>query len=310
MAESRFGSKNRYRNMWRRGGLTPRQLAELVWLKLDEHNVVGRSSELAFNFVLAVFPLLLVLISILGILAYHGTQMRQLLFHSFSQLLPFTAWELMNKTLLEITQASGGGKLTVGIVLTLWLASGGTASMMSAMSGAYGLRESRSWLKMRGIALALTLAIAVLVISALTLVLGGRWIVDGIASRIPLSFAVVLIWKVMQWPAAVVFMSIAFDLVYYYGPDVKERHWYWITPGSLLGVLLWIAVSLAFRLCVYFFNTYNATYGSLGAAIILLIWFWVTGFAFLVGGEINAQIEQAAAHRGQFEAMAEDKMAA
>jgi membrane protein len=106
----------------------------------------------------------------------------------------------------------------------------------------------------------------------------------------------------LQWPVAIAFVTLAFSLIYYFAPDLQEQHWYWITPGSIFGVLIWIAASFAFRGYLHFFNTYSRTYGSLGAVMILLMWLYVTGFAFLLGGEINAQIEHAAARRGHPEA--------
>jgi membrane protein len=114
----------------------------------------------------------------------------------------------------------------------------------------------------------------------------------------------------MQWPVAFLFMVVSFSLIYYFGPDLHERHWYWITPGSLFGVLVWLAASFVFRGYLHFFDTYSRTYGSLGAVIILLVWFYVTGLAFLIGGEINSQIEHAAAERGHPEAKAEGQKAA
>ena len=114
----------------------------------------------------------------------------------------------------------------------------------------------------------------------------------------------------MQWPAALVLIAVAFSLVYYFGPDVKEQHWYWITPGSIVGVLIWLASSFGFRAYLHFSNTYSKTYGSLGGVIILLLWFYVTGLCFLVGGHINAQIEHAAAEHGHPEAKAPGQKAA
>ncbi len=255
---------------------------------------------------LALFPLLMVLVTILGMMAERGTRMRELLFYGLANVMPASASELISKTINEVTQGSSGGKLTLGIVLTLWAAAGGTAAMMSGLNAAYDIRDARSWFKVRGIALALTIAISVLVIGTLTVVLAGNWIADFAGSRLGIGGQVLLAWKILQWPAALFFLVLSFALVYYFGPDVKEQHWYWITPGSLMGVLLWLAASFGFRVYLHFFDTYSKTYGSLGAAIILLIWFWVAGLAFLAGGEINAEF----AHRGHPEAKAEGEKAA
>jgi membrane protein len=148
-------------------------------------------------------------------------------------------------------------------------------------------------------------AISILVIGALTLVLAGSHIADFVGAKLHLGSIAVMGWKGLQWPAALFFILFAFALIYFYAPNVKEQRWYWVTPGSVFGVLIWLAASFGFRVYLHFFNGYSSTYGSLGAVIILLVWFYVTGLAFLIGGEINAQIEHAAAERGHPEAKAE-----
>jgi membrane protein len=248
--------------------------------------------------------LLLFLLSLFGLFASHGSVLQGKLLFYLSRVLPPSAFDLLAKTISEVTHNTGSGKLTVGILLALFSASGGVSAMISALDGAYGVRESRSWFKVRGIALGLTLALAVLVVTALALVLAGGAVANYFGARLGLGIVVVVTWKAIQFVAALFFVVVAFSLIYYYGPDLKEQHWYWITPGSLIGVLLWFLASLGFRVYLHFFNSYSHTYGSLGAAIILLIWFYVTGFAFLVGGSINAEIETAAAEHGHPEAKA------
>jgi membrane protein len=176
--------------------------------------------------------------------------------------------------------------------------------MMSALDGAYEVRETRSYFKVRLIALGLTIAISILVISALFGVVAGAYVAKVVGSHYGLGEVTIVAWRVVQIIFAIAFVTLAFSLIYYFGPDVEEQHWYWITPGSLLGVFLWIVASFAFRAYLHFFNSYSKTYGSLGAAMILLMWLYITGFAFLIGGEINAQIEHAAAKRGHPEAKA------
>ena len=114
----------------------------------------------------------------------------------------------------------------------------------------------------------------------------------------------------MQWTLGLTFIVLAFALIYYFAPDVKERHWYWITPGSVVGVVLWAIASAALRVYLHFFNSYSKSYGSLGAVIILMLWFYITGLAFLVGGEINSTIEHAAAEHGHPEAKPAGRKAA
>jgi membrane protein len=109
-------------------------------------------------------------------------------------------------------------------------------------------------------------------------------------------------WKVLQWPLSFAAMFLSFSIIYYFGPNLEERNWYWVTPGAVAGVALWLIASLGFRLYLHFFNSYSATYGSLGAVIILMLWLYITGFAVLIGGEVNWVIENEDEQTAAFEA--------
>jgi len=176
---------------------------------------------------------------------------------------------------------------------------------MSVLNAAYRVYDSRPWYKVRTLALGLTLSLCVFVVVALTVVLFGGQLPKLRSTKVGAGKVGRVEWRMWQWLLGLVWLSLSFSLVYYFGPDVKEQRWYWITPGSVVGVLLWVLSSLGLRAYLHFFNNYNKTYGSLGAVIILLLWFYVTGLAFLLGGEINASIENAAAERGHPEAKAE-----
>jgi len=305
VTESQLTTDQQVQTIWNLGGLTPKQLAVRVWREIDHDNVLGRASELAYNFLLSVFPLLLFVLALLGVLAAHGLDVRNLLFQYLGRVLPGSASDLIAKTANEVIENSGGGKLTFGIIFSLWTASGGTTTMMSTLNDAYDVRESRSWVKVHLIALLLTLALVLLVVVGSGLAVAGGHIALSLGNDIGLGTAAIVAWRVISWIAAIAFIVFAFALIYYYGPDVKQQHWYWITPGSVLGVLLWVIASAGFRVYLHFYNSYSRTYGSLGAVIILMLWLYVTGLAFLVGGEVNAEIEHAAAARGHPEAKAE-----
>ncbi len=311
MAASQLSSSAQLESIWKLGGLSWSQLAKKVYSEMLDDNLLGRAAELAYNFLLALFPAMLFLLSLFGLFAARASVLRSNLFGYFADFLPPAAYQMFVNTINEVTKNTGGGKITFGIVFSLWFAAGGMTSMISTLNGAYHVREARSFLKVRGIALGLTIVIAVLTISALGLVLVGGHLAESLGSLLHLHHEIVFGWKVLHWPLALVFLVLAFSLIYYFAPDLKEQHWYWITPGSLVGVALWLAASGAFRAYLHFFNTYSRTYGSLGAAIILLVWLYVTGLSFLIGGEINAVIEHAAAERGHPEAKAPgQKMAA
>ena len=259
------------------------------------HNFFGRASELAFDFLFALFPLLLFMLALIGVFTSQRADLQGDLLAYFADFLPPTAFTLLNATATELAANTGNGKLTLGILLALWFASGGVSSMISALNLAYGANERRSWLKIRAIALCLTLLISILLLAALLLVLISGHALDWLGVKLGLTPEIVALWKTLQWPAAIAFVILSYALIYYFGPHLENRRWRWITPGSTFGVLLWLAASLGLRIYLHFFNSYTATYGSLGAVMILLVWLYVTGFAFLIGGEINAEIERAAA---------------
>lgn len=310
MAESQLSTDEQVESLWHLGGLTKRELGKRVWTAMDRNDISSTASELAYNFVFSIFPALFVLLTIFGFFVGQHSELQQTLFSYLAQVLPPDAAKLVTQTVTQVAQASGGGKLTFGLVFALWSASQGTSGMMSGLNRSYEIHDSRPYYKSKSVAIALTIALAGMVTLALVFILFGGNIAQGLGNKFGLADMTVTAWRVIQWILAIVLMTCAFALVYYYGPDVKEQHWYWITPGSLVGVALWLAVSFAFREYLKFFNSYNKMYGSLGGAMILLMWFWVTGLAFLVGGEINAEIEHAAALRGHPEAKAPGQKAA
>jgi membrane protein len=311
VAESQLSTDQQMQSIWALGGLAPRQLAVRVWHEIDHDNVLGRASELAYNFLLAVFPFLLFVLALLGVAATRGIDVRTVMFQYLGRVLPASASELISKTANEIINSSGSGKLTFGLIFSLWAASGGSVTMISTLDDAYDIHESRSWVKVRLIALGLTLALITLVVAGSILAFAGGHIALSVGNRLGLGAWVIVAWRVISWIAAAAFIVFAFALIYYYGPDVEEQHWYWITPGSVLGVALWVLASAVFRAYLHFFDSYSRTYGSLGAVIILLVWLYVTGLAFLIGGELNAEIEHAAAEHIHPEAKAEgEKQAA
>jgi membrane protein len=279
-------------------GLSWKELAKRVYAEVMDDDVLGRSAQLSYYFLLALFPALLFLTSLLGYLAGENGQLRQGLFTYLAAVLPGEASKLVSETVTDVTQSSGGGKLSFGILATLWAASNGMGAITESLNAAYDLKETRSWWKVRLNAVGLTLALTLLIVSALVLVLYGGDIADAVSVKLGLGSAFATGWKVLQWPLVLIFVLLAFALIYYFAPDIREQKWKWITPGAVVGVSLWLLISFAFKLYLSYFNSYSATYGSLGAVIILMLWFYFTGTAILVGGEINSEIENEMARQG------------
>jgi membrane protein len=278
---------------WKLGGLAPSQLARSVFAEVGAHNLLGRASELAFEFLFALFPLILLMVTVFGLFASRSAELQTAFLSYFADFLPPAAFQLLGTTASELAVHASGGKLTFGAVAALWCASGGVGSIISALNSAYHVRETRSWFKVRAIAVWLTLVISILLLTALFIVLVSGRVVDWLGVEFRLQSSTILLWKAVQWPAAVLFVILSYSVIYYWGPDLPERRWYWVTPGSAFGASLWLVASLGFRLYLRFFNSYSATYGSLGAVMILMLWLYVTGLAFLIGGQINAEIERA-----------------
>ncbi len=289
-------------SIWRLGGLSWRNLGQRVWAEIYAGTLLTHAAALGFYFLFALFPLLLFLTTLLGFFAETGTELWVNLLGFLSRVVPASAFTLVSATIDEIAANAKGWRLWFGILSAIWFASLGIAALSDSLNAMYGVRESRSWWRVRASAVALTVVIVILIVSALVLMFYGGVIGAGIADYFHLGEIFATIWTLLQVPVALVFALLAFALIYYFAPDLYDQKWYWITPGSVAGVLLWILVSLLLRVYLGQFNNYSLTYGSLGAVIILMLWFYLTGKAILLGGKINAEIENAAAQAGVPEA--------
>ena len=273
-----------------------------VWGRTEEDEVFNRSAQLSYYFLLALFPLLLFLITLFGYFSGAGTPLHSQLILYLSNVMPSAAVQLVVATIDEVTHARGGGKLSFGLLAALWAASSGMNAIAQALNAAYDVPETRPWWKVRLLSIALTVALAILILSALLIVLYGGRVGHFLAAMIHLGRAFTVTWKILQWPISLAFVSIAFALIYRYAPNAGARRHgkhlpaadyrrRWLSPGVVIAVVLWLLVSLGFRLYLQFFNSYSATYGSLGALIIMMLWFYLTGAAILLGGEVNCEWE-------------------
>jgi len=285
-------------SVWQLTNLSWRALGKRVWLEIYEGSMLTHAAALSFYFLLALFPLMLFLITILGFFAESGTELRSQLLVTLSRVVPYSASALIYTTVDEIGQNADGSKLSFGILTALWIASSGMGAISEALNAMYGVRESRPWWQVRLASIGLTIALAVLIISALLLILYGGEIGEAITNYFNQTKDFQTIWIVAQVPLVLAFVLFTFAMIYYFAPNLYEQKWYWISPGSIIGILLWLLVSFLFRIYLRYFDTYSATYGALGAVIVLMLWFYLTGVAILIGGKINAEIEGAAAEVG------------
>jgi membrane protein len=282
------------RCLWNFGGLTLWQLARNVAHETQRNELFERAAGLAFDFLLALFSMLFILLAVFDLFASLSVQLRTDLLAYFADFLPKLAFQLLRSTTEELATKKDAEKMTIGIAVSLWLVSEGVVAIVAALNAAFRVVESRSWVKVRAIALSLALAISLLFLSALSIAVVGEHFLNWLGATLHVAPAMILLWKAMQWPTALAIVILAYALIYTFGPDLQEKHWHWITPGSVFGAALWLAASIAFRVYLRFVNDYTLLFGSLGALVILLVWLYVTGLAFLIGGEINANIERAA----------------
>ena len=284
-------------SVWDLGGMSFKQLAKQAASKASEADITGRAAQLAYYFFLALFPLMLAMLSILALVAGSNSSLQQNLMSFVSRFAPADAANLISRTVQDTFRAAGGWKAVLGIVGALWSASSGVSALMDTLNSAFETKETRSYLNRTFIALWMTVAGSALVIVAVALLLGGQDLAQHFAFAGTVGPIAKWTWMILQWPLLIFLMLVAFATIYYFAPNVEHPAWHWVTPGSVVGVTLWLAASFALRVYLKYFNSYSKTYGALTAVIIVLLWFYLTGLAVLMGGVINSVIEHAASRQ-------------
>lgn len=267
-----------------------RELARRTIADTLEDDCPGLAAQLAFYFFLAVFPALLFLVSLLAYVpvgATIGTALARL-----EAILPAEIVTFMREQIEAAVSGSHGGLLTVGIAGAIWSSSSAVTAIITALNRAYDLDEWRSWWKRRLIAILLTIALAVFVVSAFALVVGGADLAEWLARRVGVDETFAAVWAVLQWPIAFALVVFAVDLLYHFAPNADTK-WVWITPGALLATLLWLIASAGFKLYAQNFGAYGAIHGAIGTVVALMLWLYLSGLALLVGAELNAEIDKA-----------------
>jgi membrane protein len=253
-------------------------------------NCLNLAAQLAYYFFLALFPALLVLVAIVSFIPIEG--LLEMITSTLARVAPGEVITIVQDQILKVANDKNGGLLTVGLLGTIWSTSSGVDAIISTLNAAYDIQEGRPWWRVKLTAIGLTLALAVFIVLAFALLLVGPAFAEKVASWFYLGPTFVWTWKILQWPVVFGLVTLAIALIYYYAPDAEQK-WIWITPGSVLATLLWLLTSLGFKFYVSYFGAYNATYGAIGGVIVLMLWFYVSSLAVLVGAELNAEIEHA-----------------
>ncbi|MGH9373624.1 MAG: YihY/virulence factor BrkB family protein [Vicinamibacterales bacterium] len=270
----------------------------LSWLELFKRtfnetladDVLNLAAQQAYYFFFALFPALLALISIASFFPVQN--LIDEITVMLGRVAPPDVLRIIQEQVLKLSRGNAGGVLTIAFLFTLWSSSSAVVSMCTTLNTAYDITEGRRWWKVRLTAIGLTVGLAIFILVSMTLVVVGPTLAEKIADTMQLGTAFEWTWKIVQWPVVFGLVVTAFALVYYFAPDAQQE-WVWITPGAVLATSLWVVSSLGFKFYVANFASYNETYGAIGGVMVLLLWFYVSGIALLVGAELNAEIEHA-----------------
>jgi membrane protein len=250
----------------------------------------GLAAQLSYYFFLSLFPTLLCLVALASLLPLANLTDEVIgLLQPFA---PAQAIEIIRGQMLALGQREDVGLVTLGFAGAVWSSSAAMGAVIGAMNRAYDIEESRPWWKVRLLAIGLTVSLACFILLSLMLVLAGPKAADELTRVLHLGTAVATAWKIIQWPIVFLLVSTGIGIVYYFAPDA-EQEWVWVTPGSLTAATLWLMASLGFRAYVVNFGSYEATYGTIGGIIVILLWFYLLGFIIVIGAEMNAEIEHA-----------------
>jgi membrane protein len=268
------------------GGVLKRTLREF---KGD--NLTDLAAALTYYGVLAIFPMLIVIVSVLGLI---GNSVTQPLLNNLGAVAPGAAKQILQSAITNIQSQKGtaGVLFIVGLLAALWSASGYIAAFMRASNVVWDVPEGRPIYKTMPVRLGVTLiTVILLTLSAFAVVFTGS-LAGKLGSVIGVGSTAVTIWDIAKWPAMLVAVAVILAILYYASPNVRQPGFRWVSPGSVLAVVLWIVVSVLFALYVSNFGSYNKTYGALASVVIFLMWLWLTNIAILLGAELNAELER------------------
>ncbi|HZO63019.1 MAG TPA: YihY/virulence factor BrkB family protein [Gaiellaceae bacterium] len=252
---------------------------------------MGLAQEIAFSSLLAFFPSVILVVGLLGLIGPGAYESLTQLLGSVAPKAVLDAIDLAKQSSAD-NRAGSAIAFAIGTIGALWAASGATGSVIKAVNRASDLEETRPWWKVRLYALALVVLAGLVTAVVFVLIVFGGPLGDAIANRADLGGAFTTVWNVLRWPIAFAGILIFFAIVYYLGPNREPRNWRWVTPGSALGGVSWLAVSGLFSLYTSFSHSYDRTYGSLAGAIVLLLWLNYSAIALLFGAELNAELER------------------
>jgi membrane protein len=259
--------------------------------QIKHHDTTDRAAALTYYGLLAIFPGVLVLVSILGLV---GRSTTQSFLNNVRDIAPAGVFTFLLGVVDQVQGRQGAAVVAAiaGSLLALWSASGYVAAFTRAMNSVYGVAEGRPIWRKASLRLAVTIAVVIMLVASAVIVSVTGPVASRVGRGLGLGDAVVTAWNIAKWPVLLLIVSLMFSLLYWATPNVKRGRFRWITPGGVLAVLIWLVASGLFAVYASFSASYNKTYGSLAGVIIFLVWLWLTNLAILLGAEFNAEIER------------------
>jgi membrane protein len=268
-----------------------RHVLKRLAARLYTDDLLGWSAQLSYYFFLALFPALICFVALASF--FPVEHLTDVVLEMLTKIAPPDVLTLVERQLAVIAERRSAGLLTFGIIGTMWTASAGMQTLIRTLNFAYHVPETRPWWRVRLRAMALTLVMAVFAVASVTIILVGPMLGERVAAVLHLSEVFLQTWEIVQWPLLVALAIAGLALVYHVGPDDASQRWLGTLPGACVATAIWIAASLGLRWYVSSLEVYQKTYGAIGAALVILLWFYVSGLAMLVGAELNSVVNEA-----------------
>jgi membrane protein len=277
----------------------PAELRTRSWLgvlkrtgkEFSADNLTDWAAALTYYGVLAIFPALIALVSILGLIGHSATQP---LLNNLGTVAPGPAKQIFTGAItgLQKSQGAAGVLFVIGIASAIWSASGYVGAFMRASNAIYEVDEGRSFFVKRPVQLLVTVAMLILLAASAIAVVVTGGLAKQVGNLVGVGGTAVTVWDIAKWPVLILVVAFMFSILYWAAPNVKQPGFRWLTPGGVLAVVVWIVASALFAFYVANFGSYNKTYGTLGGVIAFLVWLWISNIAVLLGAELNAELER------------------
>ncbi len=287
-------------SLWNLHGSTVTEIARRTWKALITDRVFGHAAEVGYYFLFSLFPAMFCAVAIFGLVVASAPRFYGHLLGYLALVLPHAALGMVLHIFNQTASAASSRKITLSLLVAIWSASVGISSLQDILNDVYRIENTRSFLGARIKAIGLTFLVTAMITVSLASMFGSDFAAKFASRRVPshvLSLLTGIGIRVTGWALSTLLLILVFAVIYYWAPDWRKRRWRWITPGAAIGIAGWLITSIGLRIYLHFFNSYAVTYGSLGAVIILLTWFYITGLMLLVGAEINSEIEAAAVEK-------------